>query len=129
MEFAIDIVNQSKVNPKVSALLEHVRVIIVPLVNPDGYAHTPSPRRANCDSATPLVPPLTCPTSSSQGVDMNRNYPYGWGSNIGVTFAQRGATAGSENEIKNTEAIVQQHQVVDLITAHGNEPAMFYPPL
>ena len=46
MEFAIDIVNQSKANPKVSALLDHVRVVILPLVNPDGYAHLPSPRRA-----------------------------------------------------------------------------------
>ena len=36
--------------------------------------------------ATPLTPPLTCPTSTSQGVDMNRNYPFGWGSNIGVTL-------------------------------------------
>src|ERR1700712_399110 len=128
MEFAIDIVNQSKVNPKVSALLEHVRVIIVPLVNPDGYAHTPSPRRANCDSATPLTPPLTCPTSTSQGVDMNRNYPLGWGSNIGVSFAQRGSGPGSEPEVKNTMAIIASHQVTALITAHTNERAIFYPP-
>ncbi|MDA0164091.1 M14 family zinc carboxypeptidase [Solirubrobacter ginsenosidimutans] len=128
MEFAIDIVNQAKVNPKVSALLDHVRVIIVPLVNPDGYAHTPSPRRANCDSATPLTPPLTCPTSTSQGVDMNRNYPLGWGSNIGVSFAQRGSGPGSEPEVKNTMSIIASHQVTALITAHTNERAIFYPP-
>ncbi|HEY6890235.1 MAG TPA: M14 family zinc carboxypeptidase, partial [Solirubrobacter sp.] len=128
MEFAIDIVNQAKVNPKVSALLDHVRVIIVPLVNPDGYAHLPSPRRANCDSATPLTPPLTCPTSTSQGVDMNRNYPLGWGSNIGVSFAQRGTGPGSEPEVKNTMSIIASHQVTALITAHTNERAIFYPP-
>src|SRR4051812_12968341 len=128
MEFAIDIVNQSKANPAVSALLDHVRVIIVPLVNPDGYAHTPSPRRANCDSATPLTPPLTCPTSTSQGVDMNRNYPLGWGSNIGVSFAQRGSGPGSEPEVKNTMSIIASHQVTALITAHTNERAIFYPP-
>src|SRR3954447_25167851 len=128
MEFAIDIVNQSKVNPGVSALLDHVRVIILPLVNPDGYEHKPSPRRANCDSATPLTPPLTCPTSTSQGVDMNRNYPTGWGSNVGVTFAQRGSGPGSEPEVKNTMSIISTHQVVALITAHTNERAIFYPP-
>src|SRR4051794_8040542 len=71
MEFAIDIVTQSKATPGVSALWDPVRVIILPLVTPDGYEHNPSPRRANCDSATPLPPPLTCPTSTSQGVDMN----------------------------------------------------------
>ena len=128
MEFAIDIVNQAKANPKVSALLDRLRVIIVPLVNPDGYAHTPSPRRANCDSATPLTPPLTCPTSTSQGVDMNRNYPLGWGSNIGVSFAQRGKGPGSEPEVQNTMSIIASHQVTALITAHTNERAIFYPP-
>src|SRR3954451_19482417 len=130
MEFAIDIVNQSKVNPKVSALLDHVRVIILPLVNPDGYEHKPSPRRAYCDSATPLTPPLTCPTSTSQGVDMNRNYPLGWGSNVNnsATFANRGSGPGSEPEVKNTMSIIASHQVTALITAHTNERAIFYPP-
>ncbi len=128
MEFAIDVVNQSKVNPAVSSLLDRVRLIVVPLVNPDGYAHLPSPRRANCNSATPLTPPLTCPTSTSQGVDMNRNYPTGWGSNIGVSFAQRGSGPGSEPEVKNTMSIIASHQVTALITAHTNERAIFYPP-
>jgi hypothetical protein len=128
MEFAIDVVNQSKTNPKVSALLDRVRVIVVPLVNPDGYAHTPSPRRYNCDSATPLTPPLTCPTSTRDGVDMNRNYPLGWGSNIGVSFANRGQGPGSEPEVQNTMSIIASHQVTALITAHTNERAIFYPP-
>src|SRR3954447_2988043 len=130
MEFAIDIVNMSKVNAGVSALLDKVRVIILPLVNVDGYEHKPSPRRANCDSATPLTPPLTCPTSTSQGVDMNRNYPLGWGSNVNgsATFAQRGSGPGSEPEVKNTMSIISSHQTVALITAHTNERAIFYPP-
>src|SRR4051794_33984169 len=130
MEYAIDVVNQSKANPKVSALLDHVRLIVLPLVNADGYEHKPSPRRANCDSATPLTPPLTCPTSTSQGVDMNRNYPLGWGSNVNgsATFANRGSGPGSEPEVKNTMSIISTHQVVALITAHTNERAIFYPP-
>src|ERR1700742_587988 len=128
MEFAIDIVNQSKANPAVKALFDKVRVIIQPVVNVDGYAPMPSPRRANCDSATPLTPPLTCPTSTSQGVDMNRNYPLGWGSNIGVSFAQRGKGPGSEPEVQNTMSITASHQVVALITAHTNERAIFSPP-
>src|SRR3954470_12555759 len=130
MEFAIDAVNQSKANPAVSALLDRVRVVVLPLVNPDGYEHKPSPRRANCDSATPLTPPLTCPTSTSQGVDMNRNYPLGWGSNVNnsATFANRGSGPGSEPEVKNTMSIIASHQVTALITAHTNERAIFYPP-
>src|SRR3954452_21611309 len=128
MEFAIDVVNQSKANPAVSALLDHVRVVVLPLVNPDGYEHKPSPRRANCDSATPLTPPLTCPTSTSQGVDMNRNYPTGWGSSVGATIAQRGKAPGSGPEVQTTMPIIASHQTVALITAHTNERAIFYPP-
>src|SRR4051794_15269679 len=128
MEFAIDVVNQSKANPAVSALLDRVRVVVLPLVNPDGYEHKPSPRRYNCDSATPLTPPLTCPTSTQQGVDMNRNYPTGWGSGIGVNLPNRGSGPGSEPEVKNTMSIIAGHQVVALITAHTNERAIFYPP-
>ena len=60
---------------------------------------------------------------------MNRNYPFGWGSNIGVTFAQRGSGPGSEPEMQNTMDIIEKHQVVDLITTHTNERAIFYPPL
>jgi hypothetical protein len=126
LEFAYDVVAQSKSNPAVKALLDHVRLIDMPVVNPDGWAHN---RRANCHSVTPPTPPATCPTSSSQGVDMNRNYPFGWGSKWGVSVAQRGSGPGSEPEVRNTMWIVQNHQVVDLVTTHTNERAIFYPQL
>ena len=60
---------------------------------------------------------------------MNRNYPFGWGSNIGVTFAARGAGPGSEPEVQNTMDIVQNNQVVALLTMHTNSHAIFYPGL
>jgi hypothetical protein len=126
IEFAYDVIALSKTNAKVKALLDKVRLIDMPIVNVDGYVHT---RRANCNSATPLTPPATCPTSNSQGVDMNRNYPFGWGSNIGVSFAQRGSGPGSEPEVKNTMDIVQNRQVVTLLTHHTNSRAIFYPSL
>jgi Zinc carboxypeptidase len=113
MEFAIDVVNLSKTNPKVKALLDEVRIIDMPLVNPDGYDTGTAPqRRAN-----------------NNGVDMNRNYPFGWGSNIGVEFSNRGSGPGSEPEVKNTMEIVQKHQVVVLTTQHTNSRAIFYPGL
>ncbi len=121
LEFAYDVVQTAGTNPKVKALFDHVRLIDMPVVNADGHVRN---RRANCGG--PVTPPATCNTS---GVDMNRNYPFGWGSNIGVTFAQRGSGPGSEPEVKNTMDIVQNHQVVDLITQHTNERAIFYPSL
>ena len=130
MEFIYDVVNLSKTNPKVKALLDKVRVIDMPLVNPDGYefknaAGNPAPRRASCG---PVTPPATCATT---GTDLNRNYPFGWGSNVNgsVTIASRGSGPGSEPEVKNTMDIVQNHQVVALLTGHTNSRALFYPAL
>ena len=63
---------------------------------------------------------------------MNRNYPFGWGSNIGVgnpPFVVRGSGPGSEPEVKNTMEIVQNNQVVNLVTQHSNSRAVFYPGL
>ena len=75
-----------------------------------------------------IVPPATCSTTAN-GIDMNRNYPFGWGSNIGVTLAARGSGPGSEPEVKNTMEIVKNNQVVSLLTQHTNSRAIFYPGL
>jgi Zinc carboxypeptidase len=109
LEFAYDVVHQAATNPAVKAVFDHVRLIDMPLVNPDGWAHNTR--------------------ASATSTDLNRNYPLGWGSNIGVSFAQRGRGPGSEPEVRNTMAIVQSHQVVDLVTTHTNERAIFYPEL
>ena len=109
IEFIYDVIGQSKTNPKVKALFDKVKFIAMPVVSPDGLALY---RRQNAN-----------------GVDMNRNYPFGWGSNIGVTFAQRGVGPGSEPEVQNTMDIVRENQVVALVTTHSASHAFFYPGL
>ena len=123
MEFAYDVINTGKTNPKVAAILDRVRMIVMPIVNVDGWVRF---RRANCGGA--VVAPNTC---NATGVDMNRNYPFGWGSNVNgsSTFANRGAGPGSEPEVQNTMDIVKNNQVVALITMHTNSHAFFYPGL
>jgi hypothetical protein len=129
LEFAYDVLLQAKTNPKVDALLDKVRLIDMPLVNPDGHAvktaaGAPAPRRASCGPASLIVPPATCTTT---GVDLNRNYPFGWGSSIGVRVNARGTGPGSEPEVKNTMDVVLNNQVVTLVTQHTNSRAIFYP--
>ncbi len=109
MEFIYDVINTSKTNAKVKALLDKVRMIVIPVVNVDGWVRS---TRAN-----------------ASGVDMNRNYAFGWGSNIGVTFAARGVGPSSEPEVQNTMDIVKSNQVVALLTNHNNSHAFFYPGL
>ena len=104
MEFAIDLVERYDAGePRVVSLLQDVRVVIVPVVNPDGYTASrdapgngPNPaidddadatlvasltgegayRRKNCHLTTPGAP---CAYATGQGVDLNRNYGAYWG--------------------------------------------------
>jgi PKD repeat protein len=107
MEFALDLVEAATdsahpMHARVLDLLSEVRIVIVPVVNVDGFiasrSHGTSPadddptltapfsgsgigayRRKNCrplnatDAATP------CAMRGSSGVDLNRNYGYWWG--------------------------------------------------
>ncbi len=123
LEFAYDVLKLAQTNTKVKALFDKVRFIDMPVVNADGHVLN---RRSSCGGL--IVPPATCSTSS-QGIDMNRNYPFGWGSNIGVSFTARGSGPGSEPEVKNTMEIVTNNQVVSLLTQHTNSRAIFYPGL
>jgi PKD repeat protein len=98
MEFAIDLVNGYPTDPDIEALLDNTRVVIVPIVNPDGFiasrGSAPSAggapvvvggfnefRRKNCrpapgDAADAALP---CSVRPNSGVDLNRNYGYYWG--------------------------------------------------
>ena len=133
LEFAYDVLLQAKTNPKVAALLDKVRLIDLPLTNPDGHAFknatTGAPPRA-ARAAVRSVRSSRPPRAATTGVDLNRNYPFGWGSNIGVDPRRSAARGpGSEPEVKNTMDIVLKNQVVTLVTQHTNSRAIFYPGL
>lgn len=74
MYFADQFVRGYENDPQITAILDNVVVYIVPIVNPDGYEFSQLPgnrmwrknRRNN-------------PGSSCFGVDLNRNWDYGWG--------------------------------------------------
>jgi hypothetical protein len=104
LEFAYDVIQNAQTNPKVSRLLDHVRLILLPVTNPDGFV---AKRRSN-----------------SNGVDLNRNYPFGW-----AAGATAGPAPGSEVENKNIMSIVASHQVTELITNHTAEHFILWPPL
>jgi hypothetical protein len=118
LEFAYDIVKNDGVNPEITALLDSSRVIVVPVVNVDGFMIN---RRTSCG----LSP--TC--ASSGGVDLNRNYPFGWGSGAGATAVQRGPAPGSEPEVKNIMDLTTGHQVTVLVTNHTSGHTVLRPPL
>ncbi|KAI9291199.1 Zn-dependent exopeptidase, partial [Neoconidiobolus thromboides FSU 785] len=83
-------------DPAIKSLLDQIEIIAVPVVNPDGYAYTWSGDRLwrkNRRSVTGGV-----------GIDLNRNFPYGWGgagaSTSPSSETYRGPSAASEAETK-----------------------------
>jgi murein tripeptide amidase MpaA len=101
MEFAIDLVENYGTDSRITALLEDVRVIVIPVVNVDGFiasrsfgtsandddqfatlaqsaAGTGAYRRKNCRPASPADALIPC-TARTSGIDLNRNYGAYWG--------------------------------------------------
>jgi hypothetical protein len=158
VEFGIYLTNQFGKDARVTALLTKVRVVIVPVINVDGYiasreaidpadstgdpAMAPSLlesvappggalayRRKNCDGASPL--PAT-PCELQWGVDPNRNYGMNWGGPGAGTDPMdqdyRGTDMWSEPETQAVHEFSQTHDVTTLITMHNFASLVLRPP-
>lgn len=146
MEFAVDLVKRyQQGDARARALLDRVRVIVVPVVNVDGFAvsrgageptavddnsnatiglaatDAQAYKRKNCrptlgDAATP------CALRTSSGVDLNRNYGAYWGgSGSSATTSNqgyRGPSPYSEPESEAVHRFSSSLQVVTFITNH-----------
>ncbi|MEU7882857.1 M14 family zinc carboxypeptidase [Microbispora bryophytorum] len=118
MEFAYDLIGNDGTDPRITRLLDTARVIFVPVVNVDGFVIN---RRTSCG--------LSPACASNAGVDINRNYPFGWGSNAGSNATTRGPGPGSEPEVQNIMDLTKNNQVTVLITNHTSGHTVLRPPL
>ncbi len=150
LEFAYDLIRNDGSDPRITRLLNRVRVIVIPVVNADGFnasreapydpddpnvgtvvgipGNGTSYRRKNCRATGQsglTQPPIPC--DLNPGVDLNRNYGINWGSNGASSFEQapdyRGASPFSEPESEAIRRLVSARQVTMLITNHtfGNQ--------
>jgi hypothetical protein len=157
-EFGIYVTSQYGSDARVTALLKKVRIVIVPVINPDGYiASRESPdiadttgdpgaapslaesvappggslayRRKNCDGASPS--PAT-PCQLQYGVDPNRNYGQNWGGSGAGTDPNdqdyRGSGMWSEPETQAVHGFSQTHDITTLITMHNFASLVLRPP-
>ena len=133
MEFALDLVQRfNSGDARVQTLLENVRVVVVPVVNVDGFiasrsygfnpatdndsdltlsqafANQAAYIRKNCRPTDPAQAATPCAQRSFSGVDLNRNYGAYWGgpgsSSDTTSQAYRGTGPFSEPE---SEAVHQ----------------------
>ncbi|HWC14963.1 MAG TPA: M14 family zinc carboxypeptidase [Actinomycetota bacterium] len=135
-------------DPKVTSLLNRARVILVPLVNPDGFNYSRESVtsinqpvrnatqqmaglngfegywRKNRRSLTGATVPGAQVNPDAYGVDPNRNYAYLWGDQQGGSsnqfFSQtyRGEAPFSEPEVANVADIIRSRNVTGIITNH-----------
>ncbi|WP_432943460.1 M14 family zinc carboxypeptidase [Kribbella sp. CA-253562] len=129
MEFAYDLLQNDGVDPRVTNILDKARVIFVPVVNPDGFNLSRTLgyelKRKNCritNGQLPTAGQCAQTANRSLGTDLNRNYSGFWGgpgaSTSLTSETYRGASAFSEPESRNIQALVSAHQVTTLITNH-----------
>ena len=115
--FIDDLLAKYGTDPTATYLLDHRVIYIVPVVNPDGYRHnqTTNPGggglwrknlRDNDNSGT---------VTSSDGVDLNRNFGYQWGlNNIGSSGSMGSATYRGPSAFSEAETQAQRDIVVAL---------------
>lgn len=156
MEFAQLLVRE-QADPRIGRILETERVVILPMVNPDGYissrtAISPADtagqdpnltlveavappgglfayRRKNCNGE--IVPPQV-PCELTWGVDNNRNYGNLWGgpgsSADPTTQSYHGPGPRSEPETRAVWDYARTHHVTTLVSMHTVAALVLRPP-
>jgi Zinc carboxypeptidase/RTX calcium-binding nonapeptide repeat (4 copies) len=145
MEFAHDLVAGYGSDPRITALLDRVRVFVVPVLNVDGFIASrsfgASPvdddpaatqaqavndeaayKRKNCRPTVPGSESVPCPLRSRSGVDLNRNFGAYWGgvgsSGDAASTAYRGPAPFSEPEAEALHAFSSRLQPTVVIVNH-----------
>jgi carboxypeptidase T len=124
-EVAIDMIDQLtskyRSDAGVTRWVDGNEIWVVPMVNPDGNNKvwtSNSMWRKN--------------TREGHGVDINRNYPYAWGScggSSGSTYSDtyRGPSAASEPETQAVMGLVSRVQPVISVSYHSYSEIVIYP--
>jgi hypothetical protein len=148
MIFAHYLVEKYGKDPEVTSLLKKARVILVPIVNVDGFNYSRESVfsynqplrdgtqnmglvngfegywRKNRRSLTGVTVPAAQVNPDAYGVDPNRNYAYLWGDQQGgssgthIDQTYRGTAPFSEPEVANVRDVVLSRQITGVITNH-----------
>ena len=135
MEFALDLASKYGTDPRITALLDRVRIVVVPVVNPDGFLVSRGPveaagggndplHRRNCRPNTAQEAATPCAARGTQdGVDLNRNYGAGWGgpgaSTNRTSDSYRGTAPFSEPESQAVHEFSQRRQIMHVQSTHN----------
>jgi hypothetical protein len=121
-------------DPQVTAWVDNYKIFCVPMVNPDGSNQVHTLDNMHRKNMAPV-----CLYPGNQGVDLNRNYPYHWGSgsqncergsgSSGSTCSDsyRGASASSEPETQAMIGLAEAQRFVIAVSYHSAGRFIDYP--
>ncbi|MFQ5856417.1 MAG: M14 family metallopeptidase [Anaerolineae bacterium] len=129
--FIEDLLLKYAQDPQIRWLLDNREIWVMPMTNPDG--HERAVQLADWRKNTNR--PELCPNGQppfSYGVDLNRNYGYQWGLDIGSSsepcnLTYRGSAPFSEPETQAIRDVVQQERFDLLLSLHAYGDAILYP--
>lgn len=116
-------------DPEVKYLVDNTQMFFVPCINPDGYIYNettnPNGGGMHRKNRNPNI------GTSNRGVDLNRNYSYGWNT-TGVSSNQNddtypGTAAFSEPETQAMRWLVQNHEIKSALNAHTYGDMLLFP--
>ncbi|WP_020669928.1 M14 family zinc carboxypeptidase [Amycolatopsis nigrescens] len=139
MEFATELVRGEGEDPRITGLLSQARIIVVPVVNADGYdisrSYITEYKRKNCrvtDGAVPTPAQCADADNAQLGVDLNRNYGGNWGGSGASTSltsqTYRGAGPFSEPEVRNVVELASTRQATSVQSLHNYGALVLRPP-
>ena len=132
-----DLRPDKELDAKVLRWLAELVVYCVPVVNPDGiwalqHGNPRSPRKNARSNPSPTATPGTI--THSDGVDLNRNYPFKWGflgekgsSSNPASAYYRGPSAGSEPETQAMMRLADSEHFVSSISYHTGNVTVLAP--
>jgi hypothetical protein len=126
MEFALDLARGYGGDARITALLDRVRVVIVPVSNPDGFVMS---RGEN--ELAPAGADLN-QRKNAREVDLNRNYGAYWGGRGASTDPEsdtyRGPSPWSEPETVAVHAFSQHRHITNFQSLHNVAALVLRPP-
>ncbi|MEI7440573.1 MAG: M14 family metallopeptidase [bacterium] len=129
LRFAEYLINNYASNESVKNLVDHREIFIAPIVNPDGFFFD----YTNGISGKNWRKNRHPNSGGSMGVDLNRNYGFGWGgggaSDDPNNDTYRGPSSFSEIEIQNVRDFVKskRHRMNSVMDFHSFSELILYP--
>ena len=113
------------INEEMTYLINNRELWFIPVVNPDGYVYneTYQPNGGGMHRKNRLN--TNCGDNTERGVDLNRNYGYGWGANNTGSSSNpcsdtyRGNSAFSEPETQIVKDFVESRSFMNVLHYHS----------